>query len=75
MFNFVPQTDLPGFRVGLPEDLPGFRIDQDGSVRRRPGSSFNVPAFGYDPYGNARLTTSLPSDFGYPGTAGGGLYL
>jgi len=75
MFNFVPQTDLPGFRVGLPEDLPGFRINQDGSVRRMSGGSSNVPAFDYDPYDNARLTTSLPTDFGYPSNAGSGLYL
>jgi hypothetical protein len=35
--QFVPQTNLPGFRVG---------IDQDGSVRRMSGGSSIVPAFG-----------------------------
>jgi RHS repeat-associated protein len=75
MFNFVPQTDLPGFRVGLPEDPPGFRIDQNGSVRRMLGGSPSAPAVDYDPYGNARLTTLLPTDLGYPGNAGSGLHL
>ncbi len=31
MFNFIPNTDIPGFRVNFPEDQPGFRIDKDGS--------------------------------------------
>jgi hypothetical protein len=26
MFKFLPTTALPGFRVGLPEDVPGFRV-------------------------------------------------
>ncbi len=38
MFNFRPDTDLPGFRVNFPEDQPGFRIEKDGSVRRPFGS-------------------------------------
>lgn len=29
-----PYTELPGFRVGLSEDLPGFNIDQNGLVRQ-----------------------------------------
>jgi hypothetical protein len=82
MFNVQPELGFnvspaitPGFRVGLPEDLPGFRIDKNGSVRRMFGGSSNVPAFDYDPYGNARLTTSLPTGFSYPGNASSGHYL
>jgi hypothetical protein len=82
MFNVQPELGFnvspaitPGFRVGLPEDLPGFRIDKNGSVRRMFGGSSNVPAFDYDPYGNTRLTTSLPTGFSYPGNASSGHYL
>jgi hypothetical protein len=32
MFKFNPNTGVPGFRVGQPEDQPGFRINPDGSV-------------------------------------------
>jgi hypothetical protein len=45
MFKFVPDTnvpgfrvgvrdDVPGFRVGVPDDVPGFSIGENGSVRR-----------------------------------------
>jgi hypothetical protein len=34
MFKFLPTTALPGFRVGLPEDVPGFNIDNNGLPRR-----------------------------------------
>jgi hypothetical protein len=45
MFKFVPDTNVPGFRVGVRDDVPGFRvrvaddvpgfsIDENGSVRR-----------------------------------------
>jgi hypothetical protein len=34
MFKFLPATALPGFRVGLPEDVPGFNIDNNGLPRR-----------------------------------------
>ena len=34
MFNFTPRTDVPGFRVGLPDDVPGFNIDNNGLPRR-----------------------------------------
>jgi len=33
MFKFLPTTALPGFRVGLPEDVPGFNIDNNGLPR------------------------------------------
>jgi hypothetical protein len=33
MFNFRPPTGVPGFRVGLEEEVPGFNIGPDGSVR------------------------------------------
>jgi RHS repeat-associated protein len=39
------------------------------------GGNSNVPAFDYDPYGTGRLTTSLPTGFGYPGNASSGHYL
>ncbi len=38
MFNFRP-TALPGFRVGLPDDVPGFNIDSNGLPRRELGDS------------------------------------
>lgn len=45
MFKFVPDTSVPGFRVGLPDDPPGFSIDEDGSVRRPlPHSRTRVPS-------------------------------
>ena len=34
MFKFLPTTALPGFRVGLPEDVSGFNIDNNGLPRR-----------------------------------------
>ena len=34
MFKFVPDTNVPGFRVRVPDDVPGFSIDENGSVRR-----------------------------------------
>jgi hypothetical protein len=52
MFNFVPQTGVPGFRVGL-ADLPGFRIDQNGSVRRAFAGNSSRPGFSYGSYGNS----------------------
>jgi hypothetical protein len=63
MFNFVPQTGVPGFRVGLPENLPGFRINQDDSVRRV--NSADAPAYGLSPYaldsGVAAAPTAPPT--------------
>jgi hypothetical protein len=33
MFNFRPNTAVPGFRVGLPDDdQPGFNVADDGST-------------------------------------------
>jgi hypothetical protein len=46
-FNVRPDTGVPGFRVGLPEDPPGFAINNDGSIRRA-GTS-NTPVYGFDP--------------------------
>ena len=39
MFNFRPTTTLPGFRVGLPDDVPGFNIDSNGLPRHELGDS------------------------------------
>jgi hypothetical protein len=55
MFKFVPDTNVPGFRVGLPDD-------KDESARP---SSPAVPggvAFGYDPYSNV-LQAMVPTVF------------
>ncbi len=68
MFNFIPNTDIPGFRVNFPEDQPGFRIDKDGSVRR-PFRSVPAPPSNYDPYANALPMRALFTDFGYPSSA------
>src|SRR5713101_5139445 len=32
MFKFVPNTGVPGFRVGLPDDELGFNVANDGST-------------------------------------------
>src|SRR5215813_4985895 len=57
MFKFVPDTEVPGFRVGLPDDPPGFRIAEDGSVRSPVLPPPTVP-FGYDPYSNILQITA-----------------
>jgi hypothetical protein len=43
MFNFSKTDWLPGFRVGVPEDVPGFRMNSDGTVRT---GSVNISGFG-----------------------------
>jgi hypothetical protein len=39
MLNFPLRTGVPGFRVGLNEDLPGFRVglERDDFERNRKG--------------------------------------
>ena len=41
MFRFASDTAVPGFRVGLPDELPGFSIDRRwfgaSSLARGPG--------------------------------------
>jgi hypothetical protein len=70
MFNFRPETDLPGFRVNFREDQPGFRIEKDGSVRRSFGSAAApTPTSNFDPYTNALPTRALFTNFGYPSSA------
>ena len=76
MFNFRPNTGLPGFRVGVAEEDPGFRINTDGSVGPTLPSTSNAAVFAYDPYGNA-LQTAAPTPFSSVGmsyNAGSGLY-
>jgi hypothetical protein len=60
LFKFASDNAVPGFRVGLPDELPGFRIDENGSVRRPLLAAPGAPAFGYDPYGNV-LQTMVPT--------------
>src|SRR5262245_42934405 len=51
MFNFVPARDMPGFRVGVPEDTPGFRVNADGSVGPSTlGGPSNAPVVFADAY-------------------------
>ena len=42
MFNVLPKTDLPGFRVWRPADPPGFRVDNRGPVYRAFASDSNA---------------------------------
>lgn len=63
MFTFPRTARLPGFRVGLPEDLPGFDVNQDGSGS---GSFADAPTSDSGPYGNP-LQTALATDFGPAG--------
>jgi hypothetical protein len=59
MFKFVPDNEVPGIRVGLPDDLPGFRIAEDGSVRRGPVPPLpSAVPFGHDPYSNVLQITA-----------------
>jgi hypothetical protein len=54
MFKFVPNTGVPGFRVGLPEGL-----DQ-----RTPAGAADPRAYDYYPYGDATLASGDPSGVG-----------
>lgn len=54
MFKFVPDTGVPGFRVGLPEGL-----DQ-----RTPASATDARIYDYCPYGDATLASGDPSGVG-----------
>ena len=51
MFKFVPNTGVPGFRVGLPEGL-----DQ-----RTPAAATDARTYDYYPYGDATLASGDPS--------------
>lgn len=61
MFKVASDTAVPGFRVGLPDELPGFSIDENGSVRRPLLVAPGAAAFG-DPYGNV-LQAMAPTAF------------
>src|SRR5262245_52950296 len=64
MFNVVPARDVPGFRVGMPEETPGFRVNADGSVGPPTfGGVSNVPAFIADEYGSAFRRLARPDPF------------
>jgi len=61
MFKVASDTAVPGFRVGLPDELPSFSIDENGSVRRPLLVAPGAAAFG-DPYGNV-LQAMAPTAF------------
>ena len=44
MFNVPKKDRLPGFRVGVADDVPGFRLNQDGSIRQSPIEDEAIPA-------------------------------
>jgi len=68
MFNFVPARDVPGFRLGVPEETPGFRVNADGSVGPPTfGGPSNVPAFVADAYGPAFRPLVRPGRFAADG--------
>ena len=71
MFNFRPTTGLPGFRVGVEEEVPGFRVNTDGSV----GPTLPGASDAADPSGNA-LQIAAPTAFpvGMSYDASSGLY-
>lgn len=54
MFKFVPNTGVPGFRVGLPE----------GSDQRTPAAATDARTYDYYPYGDATLASGDPSGVG-----------
>jgi hypothetical protein len=62
MFKVVSDTNVPGFRIGLPDELPSFSLDENGSVRRPLPAAPGAATFGYDPYGNV-LQTMAPMAF------------
>lgn len=62
MFNFRPPTGVPGFRVGLEEEVPGFNVGPDGSVRST--GSPDAPPYGYYPYGDVTPTSVDPRGAG-----------
>ena len=55
MLNVTSATPVPGFRVGLPDEVPGFSIDENGSVRRSLLAAPGGAAFG-DSYDNVPQT-------------------
>jgi hypothetical protein len=61
MFKVVSDTAVPGFRVGLPDELPGFSIDENGSPRRPSLAAPDAASLG-DPYGNV-LQAMAPTAF------------
>jgi hypothetical protein len=61
MFKVASDTAVPGFRVGLPDELPGFSIDENGSVRRPLLAAPGTASFG-DPYANV-LQAMAPTAF------------
>jgi hypothetical protein len=57
MFKVTSDTAVPGFRVGVPDEVPGFSIDENGSVRRPLPAAPGAAAFG-DSYGNVPPTVA-----------------
>jgi hypothetical protein len=67
MFNVLPNTDWPMFRVGLQDQPPGFRIDNDGSVMDRATPGTLGPQALARPYGYAIQGAAAPTDVGPEG--------
>lgn len=44
MFNIPKKGRLPGFRVGIADDVPGFRLNDDGSIRQSAIGGETIPA-------------------------------
>src|SRR5258708_12392236 len=80
MFKFVPDTNVPGFRVGVrddvpgfrvraPDDVPGFSIDENGSVRRplpaAPTAAVTAPTI-FSPPGLPYQTITAPLPIPHP---------
>ncbi len=68
MFNVVPRTSVPGFRVGLVDAVPGFHVDDNAprsspSVQPDPDS---VSPFGYGPYGGEQRASVGASEISPP---------
>ena len=67
MFEFAPDTNVPGFRVGLPDD-------RDESARPSSFAVRNALAFGYDPYSDVLQaivpTVVTPAGLFYQGNNG-----
>ena len=58
MFNFQPPT-VPGFRVGLADEVPGFRVNEDGSIGPSAVAT-DISPFGYGPLRPFALLGSNP---------------
>jgi len=85
MLRLPASNALPGFRVGLPDDIPGFRVGQGGLLPEgysgMPGAPSDPPGFAV-PQGHpetslwhsAGLLTPYPTDFPAPDVHDGNVH-